>query len=89
MSNYPQDKFTAPDISGKWRFWTNIQFITLDGISEIEKLTGIIELNQDNLFYNYVNEELNLIRIGVPPLGIVQVFEIMPIGGERDARLRR
>jgi len=65
MSNYPQDKFTAPDISGKWRFWTNVQFITSDGISEIEKLTGIIELNQDNLFYNYVNEELNLIRIGV------------------------
>jgi len=64
MSNYPQDKFSAPDISGKWKFYTNVQFITLDGISKIEKLTGEIEINQDNLFYNLVNKESNLIRIG-------------------------
>ena len=35
MSNYPQDKFTAPSISGKWKYWSNFQSITKDGISEI------------------------------------------------------
>ena len=65
MSNYPQDKFDAPDISGKWRYWINIQSITKDGISEITSITGIIDINQNNLFFNYVDKELNLIRIGV------------------------
>lgn len=65
MSNYPQDKFTAPNISGKWRYWGNIQFLTQDGISPITTITGVIEINQDNLFFNYVNVELNLNRIGV------------------------
>jgi hypothetical protein len=64
MSNYPQDKFTAPDISGKWKFYSNIQFITSDGISEIRKAFGEIEINQDNLFYNYVNKEVNFTQIG-------------------------
>ena len=65
MSNYPQDKFTAPDISGEWRYWVNIQNITPDGISPITTLTGTIDINQDNLFFNYVNKELNLNRVGV------------------------
>ena len=65
MSNYPQDKFTAPDISGKWRYWGNIQNLTPDGISPITTITGVININQDNLFFNYVNVELNLNRIGV------------------------
>ena len=65
MSDYPQDKFDAPDISGKWRYWINIQSITKDGISEITSITGIIDINQNNLFFNYVDKELNLIRIGV------------------------
>ena len=64
MSNYPQDKFTAPDISGKWKFYSNIQFITSDGISEIRKAFGEIEINQDNLFFNYVNKEVNFTQIG-------------------------
>jgi hypothetical protein len=64
-SNYPQDKFSAPDISGKWRYWTNIQNLTQDGISEITTLTGIIDINQNNLFFNYVNIQQNLNRIGV------------------------
>jgi hypothetical protein len=65
MSNYPQDKFTAPSISGKWKYWSNFQSITPDGISEIKKFNGIIDISQDNLFFNYVNKELNLNRIGV------------------------
>jgi hypothetical protein len=65
MSNYPQDKFTAPDISGKWRYWSNFQSITVDGISEIKKFSGVIDINQDNLFFNYFNKELNLERLGV------------------------
>jgi hypothetical protein len=65
MSNYPQNKFTAPDISGKWRYWSNTQSLTEDGISEITNFSGIIDINQDNLFFNYVNIELNLNRIGV------------------------
>jgi hypothetical protein len=65
MSNYPQDKFSAPDISGKWRYWTNNQTLTSDGISEITEFSGIIDINQDNLFFNYVNKELNLYRLGV------------------------
>ena len=65
MSNYPQDKFTAPDISGKWRYWTNSQELTPTGISEITEISGIIDINQDNLFFNYVNVEQTLIRIGV------------------------
>ena len=65
MSNYPQDKFTAPNISGKWNYWGDIQFLTKDGISPITTITGVIDINQDNLFFNYVNKELNLNRIGV------------------------
>jgi hypothetical protein len=65
MSNYPQDKFSAPDISGKWRYWTNNQTLTSDGVSEITEFNGIIDINQNNLFFNYVNIELNLIRLGV------------------------
>ena len=65
MSNYPQDKFTAPDISGKWRYWANVQNITQDGISPITAVTGILDINQDNLFFNYENKEQNLTRIGV------------------------
>ena len=65
MSNYPQDKFTAPDISGKWKYWGNLQNLTPDGISEITKLSGVIDINQNNLFYNYENKEFNLIREGV------------------------
>jgi hypothetical protein len=63
-SNFPQEKFTAPNISGKWRYWGNIQNLTQNGISEITTITGIIDINQDNLFFNYVNKELNLNRIG-------------------------
>ena len=65
MSNYPQDKFTAPDISGKWKYWSNFQSITVDGISEIKKFSGVIDINQDNLFFNYENKELNIDRLGV------------------------
>jgi hypothetical protein len=65
MSNYPQDKFVAPNISGKWRYWGNIQALTKDGISGITTITGIIDINQNNLFFNYVNKELNLNRVGV------------------------
>ena len=65
MSNYPQDKFTAPDISGKWRYWSNTQNLTPDGISPITTFSGVLDINQDNLFFNYVNVELDLNRIGV------------------------
>ena len=65
MSNYPQDKFTAPNISGRWKYWSNTQVLTKGGISPITTLTGILDINQDNLFLNYVNKELNLNRIGV------------------------
>jgi len=65
MSNYPQDKFTAPNISGKWRYWSDSQSLTPDGISGIEKITGVVDITQDNLFFNYVNTELNLNRLGV------------------------
>jgi len=65
MSNYPQDKFTAPDISGKWKYYGNYQDLTQDGISPITESTGIIDINQDNLFFNYENKEQNLTRIGV------------------------
>jgi hypothetical protein len=64
MSNYPQDKFSAPDISGKWKYWSNFQSITSDGISEIQTITGVIDITQDNLFFNYINIELNLNRLG-------------------------
>lgn len=64
MSNYPQDKFTAPNISGKWKYWANFQSITADGISEIKKFNGVIDISQDNLFFNYVNKELNHNRVG-------------------------
>ena len=53
MANYHQNKFTAPNISGKWRYWRNIQNITPDRISKITTITGItgiIDINQDNLF---------------------------------------
>ena len=66
MSNYPQDKFTAPNISGNWRYWGNIQLISPSGItSPIVKNTGILVFNQDNLFINYKNEEFGIYRIGV------------------------
>jgi hypothetical protein len=65
MSNYPQDNFIAPDISGKWRYWSNFQSITSDGISEIQTLEGVIDITQDNLFFNYINTELNFNHIGV------------------------
>ena len=65
MSNYPQDKFTAPDISSKWKYYGNYQDLTQDGISPITESTGIIDINQDNLFFNYENKEQNLTRIGV------------------------
>ena len=65
MSNYPQDKFTAPSISGKWKYWSNFQSIKVDGISEIKKFNGVIDISQDNLFFNYVNKELNFNRLGV------------------------
>jgi len=51
MSNYPQDKFTAPDISGEWKYYGNTQVITQDGISPITTITGILDINQDNLFF--------------------------------------
>lgn len=55
MSNFPQEKFTAPNISGKWRYWSNIQNLTQNGISEITTINGIIDINQDNLYFNYLN----------------------------------
>ena len=66
MSNYPQEKFTAPDFSGKWRYWGNNQTITSSGsTSPITKITGVLNINQDNLFINYQNKELEFARIGV------------------------
>ena len=65
MSNYPQDKFTAPNISGIWNYWSNTQNLTVDGISPITTLNGSLDFIQDNLFFNYVNKQLNLNRIGV------------------------
>jgi hypothetical protein len=66
MSDYPQDKFTAPKFSGKWRYWGNSQTITSSGsILPITKDTGVININQDNLFINYDNKELGVFLIGV------------------------
>lgn len=64
MSNYPQIKFTAPNISGKWKYWSSSQSLVSSGISEISKLTGVINIKQNNLFFNYKNNELNFDRIG-------------------------
>ena len=64
MSNYPQKKFTAPNISGKWRYWASSQSLVSSGISEITKLTGVINIKQKNLFFNYKNKELNFDRLG-------------------------
>jgi len=65
MSNFPQDKFTAPNFSGKWRYWGNTITITSSGsILPITKDTGVININQDNLFINYENKEFGVSRIG-------------------------
>jgi hypothetical protein len=64
MSNYPQNKFNAPNISGKWKYWASSQSLVSSGISEITKLTGVINIKQTNLFFNYRNNELNFDRIG-------------------------
>ena len=66
MSNYPQTKFTAPDISGKWNYWANIQTFNVDGtLGPITSFTGVIDINQSNLFFNYSNAQLNVSRVGV------------------------
>ena len=66
MSNYPQTKFTAPDISGKWNYWANFQTFNVDGtLGPITSLTGVISINQSNLFFNYSNLELKVTRVGV------------------------
>ena len=67
MSNYPQKKFTAPNISGKWNYWVNNQNFELSagGLSEITDDKGIIDIEQDNLFFNYENKEKNVTRMGV------------------------
>lgn len=65
MSDYPQSKFTAPNISGKWKYWANSQGLASSGISEvISKLNGVIDIKQNNLFFNYRNNELNFDRLG-------------------------
>jgi hypothetical protein len=64
MSSYPQNKFTAPNISGKWRYWSSSQSLVSSGISEITKLTGVIDIKQKNLFFNYRNKELDFNRVG-------------------------
>ena len=66
MSNYPQTKFTAPDISGKWNYWANIQTFNVDGtLGPITSFTGVIDINQSNLFFNYSNLEFKVARVGV------------------------
>jgi len=66
MSNYPQTKFTAPDISGKWNYWANLQTFNVDGtLGPITSFTGVISINQSNLFFNYLNPELKVTRLGV------------------------
>jgi hypothetical protein len=64
MSSYPQNKFTAPNISGKWRYWSSSQSLNSSGVSEITKLTGVINIKQKNLFFNYRNKELDFNRVG-------------------------
>ena len=64
MSNYPQNKFTAPNISGKWKYWSNFQSVNSSGVSEITKLYGVINIKQKNLFFNYKNKELDFNRVG-------------------------
>jgi hypothetical protein len=64
MSSYPQNKFTAPNISGKWKYWSSSQSLTSSGLSEITKLTGVIDIKQKNLFFNYKNNELDFNRVG-------------------------
>ena len=66
MSNYPQDKFTAPNVSGNWRYWANSHLQTTSGsVLPITSFTGILGFNQDNLFINYQNKEVGVYRIGV------------------------
>jgi len=74
MSNYPQDKFTAPNISGNWRYWANTQTVTSSGVySSIKQTTGILGFNQDNIFINYQNTQLGVYRVGVMTPNIVCV----------------
>lgn len=66
MSNYPQDKFEAPDISGRWKYWGNIQNLTsTGGFGPITSLSGFVDINQNNLFFTYTNTVLNINRVGV------------------------
>ena len=65
MSKYPQDKFDAPDISGRWNYWGNIQALTSTGVGPITTLTGTVDFTQNNLFFNYTNTELNITRVAV------------------------
>jgi hypothetical protein len=65
MSTYPQNKFTIPDISGKWKYSGNIQTLTATRVSPIKTLTGIVDFTQNNLFFNYTNSELGITRVGV------------------------
>ena len=66
MSNFPQDKYDAPDISGKWKYWSNLQTLTsTPGVySPIITLTGILDIAQNNLFFNYKNNEVDIYRLG-------------------------
>jgi len=74
MSNYPQDKFTAPNLSGNWRYWANTQTVTSSGVYlPITKSTGILEFKQDNIFINYQNTQLKVYRVGVMTPTIVCV----------------
>jgi len=74
MSNYPQDKFTAPNLSGNWRYWGNSQTVTSSGVySPIKKITGIVDFKQDNIFINYENKQLEIYRVGVMTPTIVCV----------------
>lgn len=65
MSKYPQDKFDAPDISGRWQYWGNIQTLTSTGFGPITTLTGYVDISQNNLFFTYSNTQLNINRVGV------------------------
>lgn len=66
MANYPQNKFSAPNIAGKWSYWGNFQLFNNDGtIGPINTHKGIIDISQTNLFISYKNNEYNHIRLGV------------------------
>lgn len=66
MSKFPQDKYDAPDISGKWNYWANLQTLTATPgqYSPVQTLQGTIDVEQDNLFFNYENKQLNIYRLG-------------------------